>query len=161
VLASPLVQLLGKFAPMYALRPTSSTAYGESLHRNYHGEWDYRLDWKPLPAVPVRAGWLAAVRRAHRELHQGLEVRGPVLVMHSDRSLLRQLKWTEPVMHADIVLDVDQIAQWAPKIGPNAEAIAIPGGLHDLFLSAPPVRANALKTVTTWLDRHFPATTNP
>jgi alpha-beta hydrolase superfamily lysophospholipase len=157
VLASPLIQLLGKLAPMYALRPTSSTAYGESLHQDHHGEWDYRLDWKPLPAVPVRVGWLAAVRRAHHELHQGLAVPGPVLVMHSDKSLLRQLKWTEPIMHADAVLDVDQIHQWAPKIGPNTESVAIPGGMHDLFLSAPPVRANALTIVTTWLDKHFPA----
>ncbi|HEY4024559.1 MAG TPA: alpha/beta hydrolase [Pseudonocardiaceae bacterium] len=161
VLASPMIQLLGKVAPMYALRPTSSTAYGESLHKDYHGEWDFRLDWKPLAAVPVRAGWLAAVRRAHGELHQGLAVRGPVLVMHSDRSLLRQLTWSEPVMRADIVLDVDQIARWAPKIGPDVEAIAIPGGMHDLFLSASPVRANALKTVTTWLDKHFPGQENP
>jgi alpha-beta hydrolase superfamily lysophospholipase len=107
--------------------------------------------------VPVRVGWLAAVRRAHRELHQGLAVPGPVLVMHSDKSLLRQLKWTEPIMHADAVLDVDQIHQWAPKIGPNTESVAIPGGMHDLFLSAPPVRANALTTLTTWLDKHFPA----
>jgi alpha-beta hydrolase superfamily lysophospholipase len=157
VLASPLIQLLGRFAPMYAIRPTSSTAYGESLHKDYHGEWDYRLDWKPLPAVPVRAGWLAAVRRAHGEVHRGLDVAGPVLVMHSDKSLLRQLTWTEPIMHVDAVLDVEQIRQWAPKIGQNTEIVAIPGGLHDLFLSAPPVRANALATVTTWLDKHFPA----
>lgn len=161
VLAGPLIQLLGKLAPMYALRPTSSTAYGESLHQDYHGEWDYRLDWKPLAAVPVRAGWLAAVRRAHREVHQGLDVRGPVLVMRSDRSLLRQLKWTEPMMHADAVLDVDQIHQWAPKIGAQAETVVIPGGMHDLFLSAPPVRANALTILTTWLDKHFPAPAFP
>ena len=160
VLASPLIQLLGRVAPMFALRPTSSTAYGESLHKDYHGEWDYRLDWKPLPAVPVRAGWLAAVRRGHRELHKGLDVRGPVLVMHSDKSLLHQLKWTEPIMHVDAVLDVGQIRQWAPKIGANTETVAIPGGLHDLFLSAPPVRANALATLTAWLDKHFPAS-NP
>jgi alpha-beta hydrolase superfamily lysophospholipase len=157
VLLSPVIQLLGKLAPRYALRPVSSTAYGESLHQDHHGEWNYRLDWKPLPAVPVRAGWLAAVRRAHRELHRGLAVPGPVLVMHSDKSLLRQLTWTEPMMHADAVLDVDQIRRWAPKIGPNTQTVAIPGGLHDLFLSAPPVRANALTIVTTWLDKHFPA----
>ncbi len=157
VLASPFIQFLGRVAPMYALRPTSSTAYGESLHKDYRGEWDYRLDWKPLPAVPVRAGWLAAVRRAHRELHKGLDVPGPVLVMRSDKSLLRQLKWSEPIMHADAVLDVDQIHEWAPKIGVNTEIAVIPGGMHDLFLSAPPVRANALAIVTTWLDKHFPA----
>ena len=161
VLASPFIQLLGRVSPMYALRPTSSTAYGESLHKDYHGEWDYRLDWKPLPAVPVRAGWLAAVRRAHGELHRGLAVAGPVLVMHSDKSLLRQLKWTEPIMRADAVLDVEQINQWAPKIGPNTETAVIPGGMHDLFLSAAPVRANALATVTAWLDKNFPAPANP
>ena len=161
VLASPLIQLLGRVAPRYVIRPTSSTAYGESLHKDHHGEWDYRLDWKPLPAVPVRAGWLAAVRRAHGELHRGLDVRGPVLVMHSDKSLLRQLAWTEPIMHVDAVLDVEQIREWAPKIGQQTEIAAIPGGLHDLFLSAPPVRANVLATVTTWLDKHFPAQANP
>jgi len=157
VLASPAIELLGRLKPTFVLRPALGTAYGEGLHKDYHGEWDYRLDWKPLPAVPVRAGWLAAVRRGHREVHSGLDISAPVLVMHSARSLLRQSVWTEATMRADTVLDVEQIHRRAAKLAAKPDIVVIEDGMHDLFLSAEPVRARAMAEATAWLDNHLPA----
>ena len=55
----------------------SATAYGTSLHRGHHGEWDFDLEWKPIGGFPVHAVWLAAIRRAQRRLHAGLAWTSP------------------------------------------------------------------------------------
>ena len=67
--------------------PAASTSvYGRSLHREHGGEWDYDLDWKPLPSRPIYVGWLRAVRRGHAQLHAGLDIACPTLVLSSARS---------------------------------------------------------------------------
>jgi alpha-beta hydrolase superfamily lysophospholipase len=147
-----VVDAVARLRPQFVVRGGLSAVYGHSSHRSSHGEWDYRLDWKPLANFPVRAGWLTAVRRGHARLHRGLDVSVPVLVLHSARSLLHGDEWTEDAMSADTVLDVAQIAHWAPKIGRNVTVVAVDGGLHDLFLSAGPVRRQALAAVDSWLS---------
>ena len=39
-----------------------SGGYARSLHRDYFGEWDFDLAWKPEASWPVYAGWIRAVR---------------------------------------------------------------------------------------------------
>jgi len=148
------VRLLGRFAPRFVLRPALGGQYGRSLHRDYHGEWDYDLTWKPLNAFPVRAGWLRAIHLGHQQVHRGLAIPVPVLVLHSTRSLLRATAWSDAVMRADTVLDVGQIARWTPRLGPSVRAVPIEGGLHDVFLSVPEVRQRAQTELDTWLDEH-------
>ncbi|MFC7714872.1 alpha/beta hydrolase [Nonomuraea recticatena] len=58
----------------YTTRPLPlgvSTAYGQSIHRDHGGEWDFDLELKPLGGFDVHATWLAAIRRAQRRLHGG------------------------------------------------------------------------------------------
>ena len=112
----------------------------------------FDTDWKPKNGFPVRAGWLRTIRRAHAKLHRGLDVRVPVLLLRSSHSLLKTKVWTPEAMRADTVLDVAQMAKWAPKIGPNVTVVAIEGGMHDLFLSAPAVRERALSETDSWLE---------
>ena len=57
---------------------------------SHRGEWTYDLTWKPLDGFPVRAGWLAAIRRGQRRLHAGLAIAVPVLVACSTRTLPRR-----------------------------------------------------------------------
>lgn len=114
--------------------------------------WDFNTDWKPLTAQPVRFGFLGAVRRGHARLHKGLDVRIPVLVMHSDTSRLGLKEWSPEAMRADTVLDVQQMEHWAGSIGPRVATRSIAGGMHDLFLSAKPVRDDAFAVMDTWLD---------
>ncbi|HEY2450617.1 MAG TPA: alpha/beta hydrolase, partial [Mycobacterium sp.] len=61
--------------------------YGASLHRDYHGEFDYNLQWKPLGGFPITFGWLSAVRRGQAQLHRGLDVGVPNLILRSDHSV--------------------------------------------------------------------------
>ncbi|SHG10106.1 alpha/beta hydrolase [Streptoalloteichus hindustanus] len=153
-----LVDVVGGLWPTWVLPKGLSPVYGQSIHVDHHGEWDFRTEWKPIEGFPVRAGWLRAIRRGQARLHRGLDVRVPVLVLHSARSIVgsarrrREKRWQDDVLRADTVLDVAQIARWAPRIGRRVTTTPIEGGMHDLFLSAEPVRRHALSEVDTWLD---------
>lgn len=148
-----VIRAIGRLRPMRALPQGLDSVYAQSIHESAHGEWAFNTDWKPLVPQPVYLGWLAAVRRAQARLHRGLDVRVPVLVMRSDRSLLRPRAWAPEAMRADTVLDVAQMERWAPSLGQNVTTATIPGGMHDLFLSAPPVREHAFAVMDAWLGR--------
>ncbi|TCO56841.1 alpha-beta hydrolase superfamily lysophospholipase [Actinocrispum wychmicini] len=149
-----LIKAVGKFAPKLKLRDGLGSVYGQTIHRDHHGEWDFDLRMKPLAAFPVLAGWLRAIRIGHAKLQRGLNVTVPVLVLHSNRSLLHAKAWSREAMAADTVLDVADMVKYAPRLGPDVTVVEIQDGLHDLFLSAEPVRAKALAEVDTWLEAH-------
>ncbi|REH52241.1 alpha-beta hydrolase superfamily lysophospholipase [Kutzneria buriramensis] len=146
------VDVLGKVSPTAVVQNGLESPYGLSLHRDDNGEWEFDTDWKPKSGFPVRAGWLRTIRRNQARLHRGLDVRVPVLLLRSSHSLLKAKEWTPEAMRADTVLDVAQMAKWAPKIGPNVTVVAIEGGMHDLFLSAPAVRERVLSETDSWLE---------
>lgn len=152
VVGSAAVRVVGRVAPRFVVRGTLGGVYGESLHRDFHGEWDYDFAWKPLHAFPVRAGWLRAVRAGHRAVRRRLDVSVPVLVLHSARSLLHGEEWNEGAMRADTVLDVGQIARLAPRLGRGVRVAVVEGALHDVFLSAEEVRAVAVGEMMGWLE---------
>jgi alpha-beta hydrolase superfamily lysophospholipase len=151
--ATKAIDVYGKLRPMALLPEKLGVVYSESIHSDHHGEWDFNTEWKPVAEIPIHAGWFRAIRRGHARLHRGLDVRVPVLVMHSDTSLLHQEAWSPTAMTADTVLDVDHMERWAPSIGPNVTTATIPNGMHDLFLSAAPVRDHAFAVMDAWLDR--------
>ncbi|MEV0682021.1 alpha/beta hydrolase [Actinosynnema sp. NPDC050436] len=144
---------LGRVAPRLVLKKGLGPVYGESIHADHHGEWAFDTTWKPIEAFPVLAGWLRAVRRAQAQLHRGLDVRVPVLLLRSNRSLLHAKRWSPEAMTADTVLDVEHMQRWAPKIGRDVTVVQVDNGMHDLFLSAGPVRERALAEVDEFLDR--------
>jgi alpha-beta hydrolase superfamily lysophospholipase len=148
-----VVRGVGRLSPKLVIKPGLGPVYGESIHRDHHGEWDFDLAWKPIEAFPVHAGWLRAIRLGHARLHAGLDVRVPVLVLHSDASHLHAKAWSERAMVTDTVLDVEHIARWAPKLGGQVTTLAVDGGMHDLFLSAEPVREKVFTAVDGFLDR--------
>lgn len=146
-----LIRGVGRRMPKAVVPHTLSPAYGESIHADHRGEWGYNLEWKPITGVPVHAGWLAAVRKGQARIHRGLKLDLPILVLHSDASRLGLKKWVPEAMTADTVLDVQQMVQWAPALGSDVTTAMIPGGMHDLFLSARPVRQRALARMDEWL----------
>ncbi|WP_237774668.1 alpha/beta hydrolase [Actinosynnema sp. ALI-1.44] len=148
-----LIRSVGGFYPRLELRKGLGGVYGESIHKDHHGEWDFDLRLKPLTAFPVLAGWLRAIRIGHAKLQAGLNVEAPVLVMHSSRSLLRTKTWTPAAMTADTVLDVADMVRFAPGLGHDVTVVEIADGMHDLFLSAEAVRTKALTEVDKWLAR--------
>lgn len=141
----------------YTKRPMPvgvSTVYGQTLHREHGGEWDYDLELKPLGGFPVHAMWLAAIRRAHRRLHGGLGVDVPVLVLASDKGL-RVHDFVPEARSADIVLDPRHIARWSTSIGQHVTCVRIAGGIHDLVLSAEPVRKQVFAEIDRWMGAYI------
>jgi alpha-beta hydrolase superfamily lysophospholipase len=151
----PVVDALARVRPYARVRASVSMAYGHSIHATHHGEWNYNLTWKPLESFPVRAAWLAAIRSAQARLHAGLSIPAPVLVACSTRSF-RGASWTEAAMHADAVLDVEHIAHYSSRLGRHVTIVRIDGGLHDLTLSAPPVRAQVFAELDRWIGAYLP-----
>lgn len=133
-------------------RPKKDPA-AESLHREFGGEWGFDTGWKTFDFPPIYAGWLAAVRRAQRQLHRGLDLPVPVLVLSSARS--GQLKTREQKHDFDAVLNVEHIRRWAPALGRRVTSTVIDGAVHDVFLSPPQVRARAYEQMGTWLERNL------
>lgn len=116
--------------------------YAHDLLRANGGEWDFDPAWKDPAGVPVRAGWLRAIRRGHARLARGLDVQVPVLVAAS----------TVSGPDGDRVLDVEQIADRAHLVGPDVTLERFEGGFHDLTLSPLPVREAYLRHVLAWLE---------
>lgn len=46
--------------PKWVARPPKEGGYGCTLHRDYDGEFDYNLQWKPVGGFPVTFGWIHA-----------------------------------------------------------------------------------------------------
>jgi alpha-beta hydrolase superfamily lysophospholipase len=145
----------------YRKIPTASLGlYGESLHTDHRGEWTYDLAWKPIAGFPVTAGWLNAIRRGQRRLREGLAIDAPVMVACSTRTF-RGRAWSEDVRNTDVVLDVEHIVRWAPRLGPRVTIARFDGGIHDLTLSGKEVRTVVFRELARWVDAFLPAPGTP
>lgn len=155
--AARLIQKIGARQPMRALPRSIDESYGKSLHRDYRGEWDYDLAWKPLTSWPVYFGWLRAVLHGHDRLHRGLAIRGPIVVLTSGRSL-RSAPSSEvtPDSH-DVVLDVDRMRRWSPNLGSHVSVVSIEGARHDVVLSLPEPRKRVYDELERWADAYLAA----
>lgn len=139
-LGSPVIDALGARSPTAVVKVPDIGVYARSLHSSLGGEWDYDLDLKVMPSAPIRVGWLRAVLQGQRRVAAGLSLPMPVLVLASARTRFAR-RWSEELRKVDSVLDVEQIAARAVRLGRHVTVVRIEDGLHDLVLSAPPVRA--------------------
>lgn len=151
---SATIAALSRMRSKGIARASGSGGYGSSLHRDYHGEFDYNLQWKPLGGFPVTFGWLHAVRRGQARLHRGLDVGVPNLILRSDHTVPES---AEPaaLQRGDAVLDVSQIARWAGCIGNRTSIIPVPDAKHDVFLSLSQPRQLAYRHLDRWLNEHL------
>ena len=76
----------------------------------------------------VPRGWLQAVMAGHARVAAGLGLAEPVYVMLSDRTVFGT-KWAEDMTAADVVLDVEVLAQRATRLGRHGTAL-IPDPEH-------------------------------
>jgi alpha-beta hydrolase superfamily lysophospholipase len=144
---------VGRRQPMRELKREVTGVYGRSLHRDHEGEWDFDLTWKPIESFPVRFGWLRAVRAGHAELHAGLSVLAPSLVL-SSAATVRPAVVDDDVHTHDVVLDVPQIRQWAGSVGPHVTYVAVDGARHDVVLSLPQVREVVYDELGRWVTAY-------
>jgi alpha-beta hydrolase superfamily lysophospholipase len=151
--ATAVVKQLGARQPMREITREITTVYGETLHRDYAGEWDYDLKLKTLESWPVYAGWLRAIRTDHADVHEGVDIACPVLVLSSVATVdARELK---DEAHAnDIVLDVAQIRRWSTALGRHVTYVGVDGAMHDVFLSREEPRNRAYDELGRWLEAY-------
>jgi alpha-beta hydrolase superfamily lysophospholipase len=153
IVGKAAVDRVGHHRPRHEIRRKVEGFYSRSLHRDHEGEWDFDLALKPLHGMAVYAGWLRAVRRGHAEVHRGLDVPSPVLVLSSRRTAYPS-RMSEVVHRSDVVLDVRQIRRWASSLGAHVTSVAVDDARHDVFLSLPEPRAAAYREVDTWLTSY-------
>ncbi len=150
----PAVGAFGGRRPLWAVPRNVSGFYARSLHVDHEGEWPFDLTWKPLESFPVYAGWLRAIRAGHARVARGLDVPAPTLVLTSARSGHASSIDAPEVSATDIVLDVEQIRRRAPLLGRHVTSVMIDGALHDVTLSAAPVRARVFDEVDRFLGAY-------
>ncbi|HLV42360.1 MAG TPA: alpha/beta hydrolase [Brumimicrobium sp.] len=129
-----------------ALPPT----YAESIHKDFHGEWDFNLAWKPIKGFPTYFSWILAIRNAQNKLKKS-NITTPVLVMHSSSSS-KLSRYSEKANCQDIVLNVEDIKSRGAKLGQKVTVLEIKNGIHDLFLSPKEVREKAFNEMFSWLE---------
>ena len=155
VVTTRAVDVLGRFAPHLVVGQIAPF-YGQSIHRDTGGDWQYDLAWKPHEGFGVRAGWLRSVRRGHRAVSRGLDLDIPVLVCASDATGPRDRRH-DALDRTDSVLAVEHIVERAPLLGPDVTVVQVPGGVHDLALSPEPARTAYLDAVHSWVRSRLPA----
>jgi alpha-beta hydrolase superfamily lysophospholipase len=151
---SAMIAGLSRVRSKGVVRTPTEGGYGTTLHRDYHGEFDYDLQWKPLGGFPITFGWLHAVRRGQARLHRGLDVGVPNLILRSDHSVRESTDPTS-MQCGDAVLDVTQIARWAGCIGNRSTIVPVTDAKHDVFLSLPEPRQMAYRRLDLWLDDYL------
>ncbi len=153
---APVIDALGARSPTAVLRAPDLGYYARTLHRSLEGEWDYDLDLKLTPGPPIRVGWLRAVVQGQRRVAGGLGIDVPVLVLASARTSFSR-RWSEELRGVDTVLDVEQIAARAVRLGSCVTVVRVADGLHDLVLSAAPVRARVFAEMERFVRGYLPA----
>ncbi len=142
----PAVSCLGSRFPNIKISQGNDPSYGQSLYKEYNGEWEFDTTKKLLISPPVTSGWIHAIEEAQNFLHKHSNITVPILLMHSDRSV-----GSKNVSSGDAVLNVNDISKWGRKLGPNVTEVTVPGGLHDLILSSPAIRKAVYNSIFKWL----------
>ena len=150
-IAVHLVEPLARADPRRALLLPSMAGYWDSVSSTAHGEWCLDPAWRPKESFPVRPGWLKAVLAGHAAVAQRLGISSPVLVMLSGCTRI-QAEWSAELMDLDAVIDVEETARSALRLGRRAAVFRYPGALHDLFLSRRTVRQEAYDDLVLWLS---------
>ncbi len=145
-----IARIMSKVSNYAKIEGALSPAYAQSIHKDYHGYWDFNLDWKPIKGFPTYFKWLIAVAKAQKSLTQS-NISVPTLILHSSGSV-KMTKFTEEAMSNDIVLNIEDIKRVGKTLGKNITIKAIKNAQHDVFLSPLEVRETAFKQMFSWLD---------
>jgi len=149
-----VLDAVGPWSPLTVVSAGPS-AYTGHLLADRGGRWTFDTTLKRPEGVPVRAGWLRAVRQGHARVARGLEVACPVLVARAERSGTDDP--TSPDRERDLdasdtVLDVAHMRARARRLGEDVTVRTIAGGAHDLALSPRPARDAYLTAVLDWIE---------
>lgn len=146
----PAMNVVGRIIPGIDISQGDDTTYAGSLLRSMGGEWDYNTQWKLVNSPAVESSWISAIDRAHAIVQDYPDIKVPILLMHSDASF-RAGDPADRARMTDAVLDVEDISRYGRRLGPEVTELVVPGGLHDLALSARPVRNGMFNYLFDWL----------
>lgn len=149
-----VVSTILKPLPYLSLKGALSPLYAQSVHQGYKGEWNFNLEWKPIEGFPSYFRWMNAIWRAHKQVHKGLLIQCPVLVMHSKHSSYPK-EWNEDIHKTDVVLNVSHIKKYGKRLGKSVSFYEVPGGMHDLVLSPKTVRDSVMSYMVSWIDERL------
>lgn len=150
-LGIPVLSQFGRVLPTFKFPSKLNRWYVTSLHHSLKGEWAFNLDWKPKTASTVQLSFIHAIHEAQKEIHKGIKLNIPLLVMHSHQTK-NPKKWNKDATQSDVILDVKDIKKYAKKIQGDVTIQTISNGLHDLVLSATDVRDQVYRQLFDWLD---------
>ncbi len=149
----PLAAAAGKWLPDVYMSQGDDTAYGESLLKSLHGEWEFDTTLKLIHPAPISLDWVRAIDRGHKQLvENGRAIKVPVYLMRSRRSVYPD-GWSPLASSGDAVLNVDSISARGRRMGYNVTEAIVDSGLHDLVLSRPRVRRAVYESMFRWLGR--------
>lgn len=154
-IAMHLVDPLSRSDPRRPLWLPEMPGYWQSVSDEAHGEWHLDPTWRPRASFPIRAGWAKAVLAGQAAVERHLHIRAPSLVLLSERTHV-QIDWSAELMEADAVINVEETANRALRLGRRVAVFRYPGAIHDVFLSRRNVREEACRDVAAWL-RGYPA----
>lgn len=150
-LGIPLLSQVGRVLPRQPFPSKLNRWYVTSLHQSLKGEWDFDLNLKPVSAPTVLLSFVHAIHSAQKEIHKGVYIDIPILVMHSHQTK-NPKRWHKSVTQSDVILNVKDIRKYAKKIKGDVTIQSIQNGVHDLVLSAPAVREAVYQKLFQWLN---------
>jgi alpha-beta hydrolase superfamily lysophospholipase len=157
-LMEPGIRVQSALVPRSQLVNLDRGLYARSISSRFDGEWDYDVAWRPDAGWRPTPAWLAAIFRGQDQVARGLGLEIPVLVLLSARSTI-PTRWSEDMKSTDSVLDVVGIARRVPDVGSLVTLVRIAGGLHDVTLSAQPVREQVWHQTRRWFRGYVHAET--
>ncbi|MBD8080043.1 alpha/beta hydrolase [Cellulosimicrobium arenosum] len=155
LLLEPVMGARARLTPTRALPNVDLGFYTRAVSKDFDGEWTYDLHWRPQHGFRTTPAWLTAIFRGHEAVARGLGIGTPILVLLSTRSTLAP-RWSPDMAHTDTALDVESVARRAVQLGTIVTVARIEGALHDVVLSARPVRSLAYGRISQWLAAYVP-----
>lgn len=147
---SVVAHVMARLRPNNLIPAQSSGGYGKSISVKHEGRWNYDQQFKPIFGHDKNWQWLSAIVTGQRRVSRGLDTGVPTLVLHSDDFLLGT-DFTPQLSQVDAVLNTEQIAESTANLGPQARDVAIPGAVHDVYLSKPDALKRAFDETFSFL----------
>lgn len=144
-----LLEPLARLRPKARLKVPEMSYYWRSISAEAEGEWNPDPALKPRGSWPIRAGWIRAVLSGHAQVARGLDIRVPILLLASATSTMAG-PWNEAMKTSDSILDVNLMVQRGLLLGPQVTVYRFDNALHDVLLSAPPVRRRIYGKLDQW-----------
>ncbi len=150
-LSVPVFKVAVKLNHYVNLPNALSPLYPESIHKDYKGEWDFDLNYKPIKGFPAFFQWLIAIKEGQDKVKSKLSITIPILLLHSSDSFIPK-KWSDRIHKSDMVLNVEDMKKYAHHLGNTVKVEEIADARHDIFLSQKPVREDAFQKMFSWLE---------